>query len=60
MKIPALLMSVSTRPNLARACSMTRCAVAGSAMSPATVSTPGSSDAVMEREFATTAHARLR
>jgi hypothetical protein len=54
MKTPALLMSVSTRPNRSTATVTRRWAVAGSAMSPATAATPASV-AVMEREFATTA-----
>jgi hypothetical protein len=37
MKIPALLIRLSIRPNRSSVCSTTRRAVAGSAMSPGTV-----------------------
>src|SRR6266545_4805381 len=43
MKIPALLIRVSTRPNRSIAASTTRSAVAGSPMSPRTASTLRSS-----------------
>jgi hypothetical protein len=55
MKMPALLTSESTRPNRSRAVSTTRSAVAGSAMSPATVARSSASCWSIEREFATTA-----
>jgi hypothetical protein len=54
MKRPALLTSVSTRPNLLSASPITRSAVSASAMSPWTLTMSGSSDGAIEREFATT------
>lgn len=53
--MPALLMRVSIRPNRSTAEAATRSAVAGSAMSPCTVTTSGSWEAAMVREVATTA-----
>jgi hypothetical protein len=55
MKRPALLISVSMRPNRSSACSVTRRAVAASAMSPGTARTFGSVEVGIEREVATTA-----
>jgi hypothetical protein len=52
---PALLTRVSTRPNRSVAAAMTRSAVVGSAMSPWTVTRPGSCEGAMLREVATTA-----
>src|SRR6516165_5244927 len=60
MYTPALLTRVSMRPNRSSAPSMIRSAVAGSAMSPATVSTAGSSDGLIVRALATTAQPRPR
>ena len=60
MNSPALLISVSMRPNFSRPSWTIRSAVAGSAMSPLTVTTAGSSDGGIEREFAMTAQPCLR
>ena len=60
MAAPALLTSVSMRPNRSSAASTTRPAVAGSVMSPATVSRSGSRDGLIVRALATTAQSRLR
>src|SRR5580698_2503586 len=60
MNTPALLTSVSMRPKRSSAASMIRLAVAGSPMSPATVSRPGSADGLILRALATTAQSRLR
>jgi hypothetical protein len=57
---PALLTSVSMRPNRSSVASMIRAAVAGSAMSPSTVSTSGSSDGLIVPAVATTAQPRPR
>jgi hypothetical protein len=57
---PALLTSVSTWPNCSTARSTRLAPVSGSAISPGTVSTPGSAEEVMCREFATTAYPSLR
>ena len=54
MKMPALLTSVSMRPKLCIAVPMTCSAVSGSAMSPATVTSPSSLDGLIEREVAIT------
>ena len=54
MKIPALLTSVSTRPNVSTAPPITRSATAGSAMSPAMASMSAEATASMDRELATT------
>jgi hypothetical protein len=54
MKIPALLISVSTRPNCSTALLMTRSAIAGSAMSPATATTSADASGLMDQELATT------
>ena len=54
-KTPALLMSVSTCPKRSSAAPTIRSEVAVSAMSPATVSTSGSSDGLMVSALATTA-----
>jgi Short repeat of unknown function (DUF308) len=51
---------VSMRPNRSSAPSMIRSALAGFAMSPSTVSTPGSSDSLIVRALATTAQPRPR
>ncbi|MNI70803.1 hypothetical protein D3C73_1266370 [compost metagenome] len=53
MKMPALLTRVSMRPKRAIASRMTRWAVSGSPMSPATVRMSGSVDGLIEREVAT-------
>jgi hypothetical protein len=55
MKMPALLTTVSTRPNRSIAASTMRWPTPGCAMSPGTVSTIGSSLWAMLRELATTA-----
>src|SRR6201995_5824846 len=60
MNKPALLTSVSMRPNRWSASSMMRSAVLASAMSPATASTSPSSDGLIVSEFATTAHPSRR
>jgi hypothetical protein len=52
---PETAIKVSTRPNRWTAAVTSCSAVAGSAMSPAIVSTPGSCEVLMVREFATTA-----
>jgi hypothetical protein len=54
MNIPALLTSVSTRPNLSTALAITRAATAGSAMSRATVRTFSEASGLIDRELATT------
>jgi hypothetical protein len=60
MNTPALLTRVSTRPKRSSAAPTIWPAVAGSAMSPATVSTPGSRDGVIVLAVATTAQPRAR
>jgi hypothetical protein len=60
MKIPALLITVSIRPKRSMAASTTRCPTPGCPMSPATVTTIGSSLSVIVRELATTAYPSLR
>ncbi len=60
MNTPALLTRVSMRPKRSSAASAIRPAVAGSAMSPATVSRSGSCDGLIVRALATTAQSRLR
>ena len=54
MNTPALLTSVSTRPNFPTASPITRSATAGSVMSPATASTSTDASGLMDRELATT------
>ena len=55
-ELSSLLIKVSARPNRWTARVTSCSAVAGSAMSPAIVSTPGSCEVLMVREFATTAY----
>jgi hypothetical protein len=57
VKSPALLTSVSVRPNRSSAAPVIRSAVAGWVMSPATVSTSGSAEGLIVRALAT-AHPR--
>jgi hypothetical protein len=54
MKMPALLMSVSMRPNRARPSEITRSAVVRSAMSPGTARISSSPDGLIDRAVATT------
>ena len=60
MNTPALLTRVSIRPKRSSAAPAIRPAVAGSVMSPATLSTSGSPDGSIVRALATTAQPRSR
>jgi hypothetical protein len=57
---PALLTSVSTWPKCSSAVVMSRSAVAGSEMSPSTVTRFGSADGLIVRALASTAQPRCR
>jgi hypothetical protein len=59
-EMPALLTSVSTRPERCFAAATTLCAVARSRMSPAIASPCSSLDEAIDREVATTRNPSLR